>query len=63
MGYDARSREITGILGVGGILVLELGSSLARWDRGGGRIAPLSAVGGSLESGLSAGSGRVASQS
>ena len=35
MDDNARSHEITGILGVGGILVLELGSSLARRDRGG----------------------------
>ena len=62
VGGDARLHEITGILGVGGILVLELGSSLAPWDRGGGRTAALGELGGSLESGLGAGWGRVASQ-
>ena len=63
MGYDARSREITGILGVGGILVLELGSSLARWGRGGRRSALKGGILGSLGSGLGAGLSRVASQS
>ena len=62
VGGDARSHEITGILGVGGILVLELGSSLARWGRWGGRSATCLHVFGSLESGLGAGLGRVASQ-
>ena len=62
VGGDARSHEITGILGVGGILVLGWGASLARWDRGGRRSAFCSGIFGSLESGLGAGLGRVASQ-
>ena len=64
VGGDARSHEITGILGVGGILVLGWGSSLgALGSRGRAKRILSLYIFACLDYSLSAGLGGVASQS